>query len=74
MAHFMSFQDCKSYADFIERDVREIAANRKLLKNVKAYGFTNEDYDDIKKFDFLENDFMRRVGVSYDESDIDRSI
>ena len=61
--------------DFIERDAREVAANRKLMKNGKLYGFTQEDYDDVKNnLDFWENDFKRRVGVSYDESDFNREV
>ncbi len=62
-------------ADFVERDAREIAANRKLLRNGKSYGFTKADFEDVKNnLVHWENDFKRRVGVSYDESDINREI
>lgn len=61
--------------DYIERAAREIAANRKLLKHGKAYGFTNDDFSDIEiNLDYWERDFKKRVGVSYDESDIKREV
>jgi len=62
-------------SDFVERAAREIAANRMLLKNAKAYGFTNDDIVDIttnlKKW---EDDFKKKAGVLYDESKISRGI
>ena len=61
--------------DYIERAAREIAANRKLLKHGKAYGFTSDDFSDIEtNLNYWEQDFKRRVGASYDESDIKREI
>ena len=61
--------------DFVERAAREVAANRKLLKHGKEYGFTSEDYTDIKNnLSFWESDFLRRVGISYDESEIHREV
>ena len=61
--------------DLIERAAREVAANRKLLTHGTEYGFTQEDFEDIRNnLTFWENDFIRKVGVSYDESDFDRGI
>lgn len=61
--------------DYIERAAREIAANRKLLKHGKTYGFTNDDFSDIEtNLNYWEQDFKRRVGASYDESDVKREI
>lgn len=61
--------------DFVERAAREVAANQKMLKHGKEYGFTQEDFDDIKSnLIFWENDFIRRVGISYDESEIRREV
>ncbi len=61
--------------DFIERDAREIAANRKLLKFYKEYGFTETDYEDIKiNLEKWEESFKKRTGVSYEESDHKRNI
>ena len=61
--------------DYIERAAREIAANRKLLKHGKAYGFTSDDFTDIEtNLSYWEQDFKRRVGASYDESNIKREI
>ena len=64
-----------SSTDFIERDAREIAANRKLLKHGKNYGFSENDFSEIRNnLMQWEESFKRRVGVSYDESDIKREI
>ena len=61
--------------DMIERTAREVAANRKLLAHGTEYGFTQEDFEDIRNnLAFWEKDFIRKVGVSYDESDFDRGI
>jgi SPP1 gp7 family putative phage head morphogenesis protein len=62
-------------ADFVERTAREIAANKMLLKNAKAYGFTAEDVKEIESnLAKWENDFERKVGVSYEKSEYDRGI
>ena len=59
--------------DFVERAAREVAANRKLLKNGKAYGFTEADFQEIEtNLKYWEKDFEKRAGVSYDKSDIRR--
>lgn len=64
-----------SSTDFIERDAREIAANRKLLKHGKNYGFSENDFSEIRNnLMQWEESFKKRVGVSYDESDIKREI
>ena len=61
--------------DFIERTAREVAANRKLLKNSKAYGFTEEDVKEIQlNLEKWEEDFIKKVGVSYEKGGIDRGI
>ena len=61
--------------DYIERAAREIAANRMLLKNGKAYGFTEEDFQDIStNLKYWEEDFKRKAGISYDESERKREI
>ena len=61
--------------DMIERTAREVAANRKLLAHGTEYGFTQEDFEDIRNnLAFWEKDFIRKVGVSYEESDFDRGI
>lgn len=61
--------------DMIERTAREVAANRKLLAHGTEYGFTQDDFEDIRNnLAFWEKDFIRKVGVSYDESDFDRGI
>lgn len=59
----------------IERAAREVAANRKLLKHGKAYGFTDEDFEEISRnLKIWEDTFERKVGVTYDKSDIKRDI
>ena len=61
--------------DMIERTAREVAANRKLLAHGTEYGFTQDDFEDIRNnLAFWEKDFIRKVGVSYEESDFDRGI
>jgi hypothetical protein len=61
--------------DFVERAAREVAANRKLLKHGKEYGFTKEDFEEIKRnLSLWEEDFERRAGVSYDDSKLHREI
>lgn len=60
-------------SDFVERAAREVAANRKLLANGKAYGFTEEDFEEIEaNLQAWEEDFKRRAGKSFDESGIVR--
>lgn len=64
-----------SESDFVERAAREVAANRKLLRFGKYYGFTKEDFADTSNnLKFCENDFQKRTGMSYDENDIRREI
>lgn len=61
--------------DFVDRTAREVAANRMLLKNAKAYNFAEEDIAEIKSnLKKWEDDFIRKVGISYEESGIDRGI
>lgn len=61
--------------DFVERDAREIEANRKLLQYGKLYGFDSVDFEDVaNNLSAWEKLFKERTGVSYDESGIDRSI
>ena len=61
--------------DGIERVAREVAANRKLLRHGKAYGFTDEDFNEISRnLKLWEEAFERKVGVSYDEADFKRDI
>lgn len=62
-------------SDFVERAAREVAANRKLLRFGKLYGFTKEDFSDIShNLNFWEKDFLERTGMSYDENNIRREI
>lgn len=62
-------------SDGIERAAREIAANRKMLKHGKEYGFTNEDFEEIhRNLKLWEKSFERKVGVPYDEADFKRDI
>ena len=59
----------------IERAAREVAANRMLIKNGKAYGFTEEDFRDIAtNLRYWEEDFRRRAGISYEKCDRKREI
>ena len=61
--------------DGYELCVREILANRRLFKNSKAYGFTDEDYEDIKhNLGIWESRFKELTGVDFDESGINRKI
>lgn len=61
--------------DLIERAAREVAANRKLLKNGNKFDFTNQDYDDISSnLEKWEDEFKKRVGVSYDEAGYNRDV
>ena len=53
----------------------EVAANRMLLKHSKEYGFDEIDVDDIRKnLSRWEKEFMKEVGVPYEESDYKREI
>lgn len=62
-------------SDFIERTAREVAANKKLLKNAKVYGFTTEDIQDISEnLKKWELDFEKKVGVPYEKSGYNRGI
>ena len=61
--------------DEIERAAREVAANRKLIKNAEAYRFTPEDRSDIERnLQVWEKRFERMRGVSYDQAGIGREI
>ncbi len=61
--------------DIVELCAREIAANRKLLKHKKAYGFTPKDEEEISKnLSLWEKNFRKVVGISYDKSSIKREI
>ena len=61
--------------DFVERAAREIAANRKLLRNGKAYGFTKEDFENIStNLQKWEPDSKMGTGESYDKSGIKRDV
>lgn len=61
--------------DWVERSAREVAANRKILKNGSKLKFTNEDYEEIRhNLDFWEKDFTERTGLSYDEAEIKRDV
>lgn len=74
------FSQLKKYGvlssdDYIERAAREVAANRKLIRNGKAYGFTKEDFEEIStNLNYWEADFRKRAGVPYDEGDRKREI
>ena len=58
---------------FIERAAREIAANQKLLKHGKAYGFTENDFKEIRvNLAKWQKDFLERTGVTYEDSGIVR--
>lgn len=59
----------------IELYAREVAANRMLKRNAKAYGFDQIDIDDINaNLEMWEKKFERLVGKTYDESDYKREI
>lgn len=70
----------KRYGEFTSSDLtelfaREIAANRKLLKHSRSYGFDDVDIEDISRnLKNWEEKFKRKVGVSYDESKYRREI
>ena len=56
--------------DPVERAAREIAAQEKMLKNAKAYGFTQDDYSDIQRNrDYWAKDFEKLTGKEYDLND-----
>ena len=62
-------------SDNIELYAREVAANRMLLRNSKAYGFDKNDIDDIQKnLKYWENAFEQKVGEKYENSDYKREI
>ncbi len=63
------------FDDYVERDAREIAANRRLLKYSKQYGLNDTDYEDIKtNLEKWEKSFKDRTGVDYENSDYKRDI
>ena len=54
----------------VELAAREIAAQEKLLRNGKAYGFTADDYSDIRaNRDYWAERFRRLTGKEYDPND-----
>ena len=61
--------------DPVELCAREVAANRKLLRNGYAYGFDDVDFEDIERnLATWESKFEELVGVTYDESDYRRDV
>lgn len=61
--------------DQIELCAREIAANRMLLKNGKAYGFDEMDFEDIERnLPIWEQRFKELTGEEYEESEYSREI
>ncbi|MBR5874542.1 MAG: hypothetical protein IKY90_07420 [Oscillospiraceae bacterium] len=64
-----------SSTDPVELCAREVAANRKLLRNGYAYGFDDVDFEDIERnLATWESKFEELVGVTYDESDYRRDV
>ena len=58
-----------SETDFVELYAREIEANRKLLKNKRAYKLDVFDVEDIERnLASWEEKFLLATGVSYDDS------
>ena len=54
-------------SDFVTRDIREIEANKKLLKNAEAYGLTKEDISDIERnLELYYQSYKERVGKDYE--------
>ena len=54
-------------SDFVTRDIREIEANKKLLKNADAYGLTEEDISDIERnLELYYQSYKERVGEDYE--------
>ena len=57
-------------SDLVELAAREIAAQHKLLDNGKAYGFSDEDYSDIRiNLDKWDEEFRKLTGKEYDPND-----
>lgn len=73
-------QQAKVYGELtssnpIELYAREIAANRKLKRNYKAYGFTKDDINEISaNLALWEKRFKKEAGVEYDKSEYFREI
>lgn len=73
-------QQAKVYGELtssnpIELYAREIAANRKLKRNYKAYGFTKDDFNEISaNLALWEKRFKKEAGVEYDKSEYFREI
>lgn len=71
---------CRLYGELKSTDpkelyIREIMANRKLLRHRKEYRFTDDDTADIKRnLATWEGKFKKLTGVDFDESGIDRKI
>lgn len=71
---------CRLYGELKSTDpkelyIREIMANRKLLRHRKEYRFTDDDTEDIKRnLATWEGKFKKLTGVDFDESGIDRKI
>ena len=54
----------------VELAAREVAAQEKMLKNGKAYGFTEDDFSDIQKNrEAWSNLFKKLTGKEYDPND-----
>lgn len=61
--------------DSIELSAREVAANRMLLKNGRAYGFDKTDFSDIEgNLSYWEKRYKKETGYDYDEGKHNRSI
>ena len=73
-------QQAKVYGELtssnpIELYAREIAANRKLKRNYKAYGFTKDDINEISaNLALWEKRFKNEAGVEYEKSEYFREI
>ena len=57
-------------SDPVELAAREIAAQHKLLENGKAYGFSDEDFADIRtNRDKWAEEFRKLTGKEYEPND-----
>lgn len=71
---------CRLYGELKSTDpkelyIREIMANRKLLRHRKEYRFTDDDTEDIQRnLATWEEKFKKLTGADFDESGIDRKI
>ncbi len=73
-------QQAKVYGELtssnpIELYAREVAANRMLKRNYKAYRFTKDDFNEISaNLALWEKRFKKEAGVEYDKSEYFRGI